>query len=177
MSALFQREPVTLDDFTPRFTRDECLFGYRLTRTEIGGGFKSMEEPRPGWSHDINVRGVHLRETTEDWDSRDRYRMVVEMVNGLLSSKDPSYAETAEWVLENAKDLNTSRRYWMAMDHKAQIDKTKAEIAELQEQVRRAGFVQSLYALEVKEGRAINGEERKRVLAEFAGSEDEFGNS
>jgi len=176
MDSLFTREPETLDGYVPKFTLQEVLFHHKSELVQIGGGLGDMDfDPNNiqyETRHTIDVCGVELHSY-----ERYGYKPAMEIVTGIINAfiADPhnewKHPEAFVFIIENAEELNRSKRYWFAMEQRSRIEGKKAEIARLQEEVRREEWIASMRAVEVKSGRALTETEKRLLLAEFSGGE------
>lgn len=169
---LFQRDPESLNDFIPRFSREEVLLGYKVTQVQIGGGFKWMGDPEDIMFEDrssITILGQKFE--GEGQYFLTAFEIVVEIVNAFFANavNKRNYPEQWKFLTENAHELNISRHYWIAMDHLAEIEKIENKIYEMKEQVRKAKYIASMMAVEVKSGRSLSREERQLLIVEFSG--------
>jgi len=175
--SLFRRDPETLDGFKPKFTREFMRFGYTLRKVQIGGGLGDMDfnpndiEFRD--EHTITIYDVTLV-STDYYSINSRVSdIIASMCNKFLKDEGNKERHPKAWkfLTENAAELNNSNRYWLAIEHLEQIEKVRKEIADLQDQVRRAEYVASINAVEVKQRRKLTQDERNMLYAEFSGGE------
>jgi hypothetical protein len=178
MADLFTREPETLDGYLPKFSLNEVMFNYRTEQIQIVGHFKDFdfdpENIEYETRHIITVAGVELSRSSRYGDGR-AIDIVVSIINEFLADpkNEQSKPEAMAYLRENAEELNRSKRYWLADAHVKRINGQKNEIARLQDEVRRAEWIASMNAVEVKSGRALTKDEKTLLLAEFSGGEYE----
>ena len=174
MIHLFQRDPEDLGDYKPKFSREEVMLGYTVTKVQIGGGL--------GWMEDevsfVDRQSITVLGLTLEHDGHlylPPFHVVVEIVNHFLAdnSNKTRHPEQWKWLTDNAHDLNLSRRYWETVDQFKRIDDLDAKIDALKKERRKARHVASMMAVEVKAERSLSKEEKRLLLAEFSG--DEFG--
>jgi hypothetical protein len=171
---LFVRPPENLLDYTPKFSTEEtCLF-YRFAKIEVLHGLCSFDEnPEPEYSyqHSITILDeVIYGQNREAYSyyQQDKFDISAEIANEYLASRHCK-PQIKEWLMANAAQLNDDKRYWKARYHRKEIEDTEVKIEELQEKVRQAWIVQSMYAYEVKQRRRLTREERTLLLTEFQG--------
>lgn len=166
---LFQREPETLDGFTPKFSRAFMRFNYHYEKVKVFRGFgvyDEADEDRYSDEHSIEVLGKKITSSREfyGWPVSD---IIATMINEYIASKRGD--EAYHFLVDNAHDLNISKKYWGAVEHLEKIEAVKREILEKQRQVERATYLASVNAVEVKAGRTLSKAERDLLLAEFTG--------
>jgi hypothetical protein len=148
---LFVRPPEDLLGYIPQFSTEEACLFYRFKKEECIGGLGSFEEDdvrRISYQHSIQILdtviyGKHTEE--HSYYMRDKFDIAAEIANEYLQSS-AALPAIKEWISKNAEQLNNDRRYWKARYHRKEIEDTEAKIKDLQEKVRRAWIVQSLYA-------------------------------
>lgn len=171
---LFQREPETLDGFTPKFSREFMRFGYTYRQITPHPGFgvrDDDDEPQPYDEHTITVCGNEIRSTQKYYFSNTR-DIITTMINEYVSADRKT--EAYQFLKDHAHELNVSNRYWAAIEHLEEIERVKKQIAELQRKVLRAGYVASINAVEVKSGKKLSVSERQLLWAEFTGGDLPF---
>jgi hypothetical protein len=174
--SLFKRERETLDDYTPVFTLEETLLGYKLERVQLGGGFKDFDfdpqNPRYEDRHSITVQEVVIvGRGYYGW--KDKFEIAAEIANEFLAKDEnrKRHHEVFAFFQINAENLNNSKRYWKSWTHQQKINAEKAKVTELLTRIARAEVIASVNALEVKAERHFSTSERQVLLAEFNGGE------
>ena len=171
--SLFVREPETLDGYTPHFTLEETLLNYKFEIIQTTGWMPSYDDdaPKTKDEHSIQILGQRFYSyksfyagTTTDLE------IAASIANEVLENKNAP-KEVREWLLANAKELNNSKRYWMAAFQRSQIDRKKQELELLEEKIERAEVVHSMLALQTKAERNFSKEEKQLLLTEFSGEE------
>lgn len=169
------REPVTLDGYVPKFSREEVKLGYTYSKSEVyGWNMYGDEDPckekeyHETWK--IKVAGKEIF-GTRNYYSGSVFEIVAEIANAYLEGAKyhPRIKEEAayKWLVENASDLTNSNRYWAAVAHREDIQRVKDKIADLQEQVRIGEIWASVRAVQVHEERSYSHDERMLLAAEF----------
>jgi hypothetical protein len=174
---LFSRAPETLDGYVPKFSWEEIIFGCKIKSVQIGGHFKDMDFDPNNIQYE-DVATIRILDYTASGTAMAFDRPIdsaVRLVNEFLANPNSKrdYPEAFAYVQTNAVEMNNSKRYWLAKEHEKQIADAEAEIIRRQEEVRRAKWIHSMYATEVKSDRALTHEEKKLLLAEFSGGEYE----
>ena len=183
-SSLFIRPPETLEDYKPTFTREEVKLHLEEEQHQVGGegmfrGFGAFEEddPRyqgpPRYEYTFYVTVAGYRFTAPGPFHGDSYDKAAQVANSFLAmpANEKLHHEAWTYLRTNSRQLNRDKMYWKAMDHRAEVDKVKAEIRELQDRVERAEHLASLYAIEVKRGERLDETGRAIVWAELTGGE------
>ena len=173
---LFAREPETLDGFTPAFTRAEVRMGYKSETRQAFRGFGPCDdddEVKYVTEYSITICGHRITSSDANLEYKTEPEIIATMVNDFIAYQGNKryHPEAWDFLAENAAELNRSRIYWEAMDHRNEIDRQRRVAADMLEQCRRAEWVSSLYALQAKEGRRFSLEEKNLLLAEFSGGE------
>lgn len=173
---LFVREPETLDGLQPKFTRAEIRMGYKTESRAVFRGFGPCDdddEEKFLTYHIITIRDHIITSSDANLEYKTEPEIIAKMVNDFIAYQGNKRYHPEAWgfLVENAAELNRSRIYWEAMDHRNEIDRQRRAAADMLEQCRRAEWVSSLYALQAKEGRRFSLEEKNLLLAEFSGGE------
>ena len=183
MVSLFKREPETIDGYVPKFSKAEVLMGYdvRMSEYKVGFGMAWDEnDPHIGektYYHSIVILGHKIDgESSPEYGGpyygMSNYDIVATICNRILKQTLDTYLpDVKKWLAENVDDLNNSRRYWQAYDHRQEIEKEKKKVAQLLRRIERAEWLASTKAVEVKEGRWLSKSERDLLMAEFSGGE------
>lgn len=172
--SLFKREPETLEGYTPKFSREETLLGYKFERYQARGlGLYHDEGEEPKWHerHTITVLGKEI--SGPGPYTQDRYEIAVDIANNFLAhpQNEKRMPEVWAYLKENARELSNSKRYWKSWEHLQEIKKAKAEAAAIMRRVERALVIASVNALQTKAERSFSLQERQILLAEFNGGE------
>jgi len=176
MSSLFIKEPVTLDGYKPHFTREECLLGLKCRQVQIGGGLGDLDydpnDPKYENRYSITIAGHEIHGDGEYYGERD-LEIAVLIANQFLANKENAlrYPDAWAFLVTHGPGLTNSKRYWLAVDHRKQVDEAKQELAELQRRIWRGEIVASLRASEVHAERNFSQEEKAVLLTEFSGGE------
>ena len=180
MNQLFQTPVETLDNYTPKFSRTEILLGYRCIKVRIGGGLGWMEdydrnkEPEYVDRHEITILGHRIESDSRFWRENPP-EIVIKVVNEFMAveANKLNYPHVWDFIVRNGTDLNNSRRYWDAVAHREEIEKTRLKALDMLDQCRRAEWVASMYAAQVKAERWFTKDEKALHLAEVSGGEYE----
>ena len=176
MSSLFIREPETIDDYVPKFTYEQIKMGYNVEKHVYRHGFGGAweeDDPEIGretYTFSITVLGVKIIGKMNDYYG-DMLDTIATIANEFTAGSKDYHPEIHEFFHENATELNNSRRYWAARLHRQEIEKKRREAEEILRQVKRAEWVASMYAVQVKAERWLTTEEKNLLLAEFSGGE------
>jgi hypothetical protein len=101
----------------------------------------------------------------------DKFSIAAKCVNAFLANKYLclKHPEVHEYLKDNSKLLNQSKRYWVAQEHLKEIAKEKIKLAQKERRIQRAELIAQLNAFEVLEGRQLSLEERQQKWAEISG--------
>jgi len=183
MDQLFYRERDTLRDYVPFYSRKETLLGLETERHQVAGegmhrGFGAFDDddpryqgpPQYEYTHYITVAGYRFTSHVP-YGMTNQFEIVTHLANAFLNYPKNETEHEAAWrfLKQNATNLNNSKRYWMAVDHLAEIEKEKEKLRKLQETIRRAELVAALKAWEVKQNRTVSHDERLVVWTELTG--------
>jgi hypothetical protein len=174
MNSLFIRDPVLLDGYIPKFTKQETLLNYRVKEVTIGGGLGSMEDPTFENRMCITIEGEEIMiDERYFYGYSSIYHDILKAVN-LCISKSSTSKKVTDWINKNYDDLVNSAGYWHAIDFQERIKKEEANIAELQENVRLRKIWANVLNVQVLLTRRFNESDRLRTAVEFGMTEEEY---
>lgn len=174
--SLFARDPETLDGYVPKFSYEDILMGYQVEKQKHGRWSAGWDEDdsqveEEHYTYSITVLGHKIYGKKNDYYG-DALDTIAAIANEFTSATSEDYhPEVHKFLKDNAVDLNNARRYWTAVLHRNDIEKTRRKAAELLEQCRRAEWVASMNAVQVKAERWLSQAEKDLLLAEFSAGE------
>lgn len=189
MTDLFVRENESFEDLpVPTISAADASLNFRSYFQT--GGWKPMSDDAdertevwectlPAWSGitqrctDYNAPGG-FKEIPFRLSSTRNHYTAASLINEWLKQPQNKGTPAAEWILANAEQLNTARRYWDAKRAADKVIQQKLRIKEMQDELRRMEVLANVAIIEVREDRQIVGNERLILAKEFGANDEDL---
>lgn len=169
---LAEPEVPSLSSYSPKYTREQCLFSYQCKSLQVGGGFKDFSFDPDNIQyvdeHSVVVLG-HTIVGAKRYYSGRALHTVIAIVNEFMGNKDnkKNHSDIFDYINEHAADLSCSVRYWLAVERQADIDKKQKDIDLLQHAITQQRILAKIDAIEVHRERSLSSDERDLLKAEL----------